>query len=272
MSGRATSNTIGALQRTLPTRRQRGAGAAPYTIGATNDELAALANDEAALLALLARGRAGLDGAFEPLARVYQDRLFAFALRLCGNRPDAQEVAQDAFVRAYQALASYPPERILALRLRPWLYQITLNVWRNNARSRARHHPPTDSLDQPPSEDRAPYEPADDDASAQPEQAFAQAEQRAELAALVAALPSRYRAAVILRYIEGLSYAEMSQTLEQPIGTIKANVHRGIAQLRAALVPALTTTHTTTLGTPLAPANQPPCGAQHMREEALPCL
>ena len=48
----------------------------------------------------------------------------------------------------------------------------------------------------------------------------------------MAALPERYRAAVILRYIEGLSYAELAESLSQPIGTVKANVHRGIEQLR----------------------------------------
>ena len=67
-----------------------------------------------------------LDGSFEGLVRAYQDRLFSFALRVTGNREDAEEVAQDAFVRAYRALATYPAERIRALALRAWLYQVTL--------------------------------------------------------------------------------------------------------------------------------------------------
>ena len=230
-----------------------------------------------ALLARIAQGRAGLDAAFEPLVRVYQDRLYAFALRLCASRPDAEEIAQDAFVRAYQALVSYPPERVLALRLRPWLYQITLNLWRNHTRSRRRHNPPTDSLDAPRDYDgdgqtSPPTDPADDDASAQPEQAFDRAEQRAELGALVASLPTRYRAAVILRHIEGLSYIEMSETLAQPIGTIKANVHRGVAQLRAALAtsPGAPTQRTASDPSP-DPTTNTPCATLYREQEALSC-
>ena len=55
-----------------------------------------------------------VDGAFEDVVRSYQDRLFSFALRVTGNREDAEEVAQDAFVRAYRALCGYPAERIRA--------------------------------------------------------------------------------------------------------------------------------------------------------------
>ena len=67
---------------------------------------------------------ADLDAAFESLVRTFQDRLFSFALRLCGNREDAEEVAQDSFVRAYRALKTYPEERIRALSLQAWLYRI----------------------------------------------------------------------------------------------------------------------------------------------------
>ncbi len=222
-------------------RRKPSAIAAPDTLWLDG------APDDATLLARIAEGRAGLEAAFEPLVRLYQDRLFAFALRLCASRSDAEEIAQDAFVRAYQALASYPPERVLALRLRPWLYQITLNVWRNHTRSQRRHNPPTDSLDAPRDPDGAgerlaPNDPADDDIGGQPEQAYDLAEQRAELGAIVAALPTRYRAVVVLRHIEGLSYTELSETLAQPLGTVKANVHRGVALLRAALSDASSAT------------------------------
>ncbi|MEO7001629.1 MAG: RNA polymerase sigma factor, partial [Ktedonobacterales bacterium] len=100
--------------------------------------------DEAELLRRLARN---VDGAFEPLLLIYQDRLYALALRLSGNAQDAEEIAQDTFVRAYRALGTYTPERIQALRLRPWLYQIALNRWRNQHR---KHRLPTRSLDASP--------------------------------------------------------------------------------------------------------------------------
>lgn len=65
---------------------------------------------------------ADLDGSFERLVLVFQDRLFGFAFRLSGRREDAEEIAQDAFVRAYRALSTYPPDRIRAIALRAWLY------------------------------------------------------------------------------------------------------------------------------------------------------
>jgi RNA polymerase sigma-70 factor (ECF subfamily) len=175
---------------------------------------------------------ADLAGSFEWLMEVYQDRLYALALRLSGNAQDAEEIAQDAFVHAYRALCDYSPERTAALSLRPWLYRITLNVYRNRVRGKR--------VDAVPLEGRS----EDDDAleygsleptgpeRGRPEEAAVQAESQSELAALLAALPERYRAAVILRYVEGLGYAELAETLGQPIGTVKANVHRGIRQLR----------------------------------------
>src|ERR1700704_822524 len=78
-----------------------------------------------------------LDGHFEAFVRVYQDRMYAFALRLLGSRQDAEESTQDAFVRAYKALNGYPQERRRELHLRAWLYQIVLNVVRNRVRRHA---------------------------------------------------------------------------------------------------------------------------------------
>src|SRR5512143_2374709 len=66
---------------------------------------------------------ADLDGNFERLVHEYQDRLFGFALRLTRSRPDAEEIAQDAFVRAYRGLKRYGVERVRGIALRAWLYQ-----------------------------------------------------------------------------------------------------------------------------------------------------
>src|SRR5689334_10562102 len=98
-----------------------------------------------------------LDGSFERMALAYQGRLYGFALRLCGSPPDAEEVAQDALVRAYRALAAYPPERVRTLRLGPWLIQIALNVVRNRAQ---KHRITAISLDEP-TEDTTPRDVAD---------------------------------------------------------------------------------------------------------------
>lgn len=172
---------------------------------------------------------ADLPGSFERLVLAHQGRLYGFALGWTHDPRDAEEIAQDAFVRAYRALAGYPAARVRALALRPWLYRIALNVAHNRRRGK---RPRLVSLDR--QGDGAGPEPAED-ARRLPEARVELAEQGDELGALVAALPARYRAAVILRHVEGLGYAEVAAVLDQPIGTVKAHVHRGTRLLRAAL-------------------------------------
>jgi RNA polymerase sigma-70 factor (ECF subfamily) len=163
--------------------------------------------------------------AFERVVLGFQDRLYAFALRMTGSSRDAEEIVQDAFVRAYRALESYGPERRRALALRPWLYRITLNVTRNRMR---RRRPPLEPLD------GRGAEPAADPAGRPP--AVLERKERARLLArLIHALPDRYRAAVVLRHVEGLGYGDIGAVLGQPVGTAKANVHRGLALLRRGL-------------------------------------
>jgi len=170
---------------------------------------------------------ADLAGSFEHLMQTYQDRLYSFALRLSGDAQDAEEIVQDAFVRAYRALQGYSAERIAALALRPWLYRITLNVFRNRLRNKRIAVVSLESLP----EERLDHELANHEQE-RPEGTVVRAELRDELIAGLMALPERYRVAVVLRHVEGLSYVEMAETLSQPVGTIKANVHRGIQQLR----------------------------------------
>lgn len=172
---------------------------------------------------------ADLESHFERLVELYQHRLYAFALRLIGNPHDAEEIIVDAMVRAYQALGQYDPGRIAALELRPWLYQITLNVFRNRVRGRRL---PVVSYDQPESP-HLPEVPGD--RSAQPEAALEQSELRDALATALATLPERERIAVTLRHIQGVAYADIAAILEQPVGTVKANVHRGVRRLRQVL-------------------------------------
>lgn len=183
--------------------------------------------DDLTLLTTLARD---LDAGFEALALAYQRRLYGLALRLTTSPPDAEEIAQDALVRAYRALATYPAERIEALSLRPWLYQIAVNVWRNRVR-RARLREVSLEGDDGATAFEAPAP-----AETQPERQAESNERRQELGALVATLAPRYRVAVVLRHVYELTYPEIAETLEQPVGTVKANVHRGVRILRAALL------------------------------------
>ncbi len=113
-----------------------------------------------------------LDGTFETLVRAYQSRLYSFALRLMRSPRDAEEAAQDAFVRSYRALQGYPKERVRALALKPWLYQIALNVCRNRVRKRQLASVPLDQQE----EEEGMELPADE--TQQPEVLFEQSETR----------------------------------------------------------------------------------------------
>jgi RNA polymerase sigma-70 factor (ECF subfamily) len=169
---------------------------------------------------LTERLAAGVDGAFELLVRAYQHRLFAFALSLSGNSADAEEIAQDAFVRAYRALRGYGADRIRELRLSGWLHQITLNVLRNRVRRRRLRVVPLESAPEPV------------DRTLGPEAHAERRAQSAELANLVSGLSEHHRNAVVLRCVQGMTYAEAAAVLGQPEGTVKANVHRGLVALR----------------------------------------
>jgi len=183
---------------------------------------------EHALEAALAQD---LEESFERMVREYQDRLYSFAHRLTGNSEDAEEIAQDAFVRAYRAMKTYPAERIRAMSLKAWLYQITLNVARNRMRGKRPNHV---SLDERDGDGRARWDP-EDDPGTRPDSRFEVGRRRADIASLVAKLPERYRSALILRYMEGLRLEEVAAVLKQPLGTVKSNVHRAVNALREAL-------------------------------------
>ncbi len=173
---------------------------------------------------------ADLNGAFERLVLEYQDRLYRFALSYTGDPRDAEEVVQDALIRAYGALGRYEPTRVRELALRAWLYRITLNVARNRARGVRPRLVPLEG----PDGDTALPEPEADSAE-RPDSVYEGAERRRELDALLAGLPARYREAVVLRHVEGLAYEEAAEVLGRKVGTVKSDVHRGLRLLRDAI-------------------------------------
>jgi RNA polymerase sigma-70 factor, ECF subfamily len=169
-----------------------------------------------------------LDGHFGQLMVMYQHRLRAFALRHTGNAQDAEDIVQETFLRAHHALKNYPVARIRTLQIQQWLYKITLNVFRNRAR---RVEPQSAPLDV--SEDSLMLE--IEDQAVGPDEEVYRREWRRELEKWVATLPEPYRSAVNLHYFEDLSLREVAELLNQPVGTVKANVHRGLVLLRSAL-------------------------------------
>jgi len=162
-----------------------------------------------------------LDRAFPELVIRLQDDLFSGILRMTGNRADAEDVAQEAFIRAYRALQGYSPARIRQLRLRGWLWTIAINLCRNRARGRSRK--PEAFLPEG-------FEPAD--RASGPEQVMLDLDGGRRLGQTVAALPAAQREAVVLRHVVGLPYAEIAEATGRPVGTVKADVHRALAHLR----------------------------------------
>ena len=160
----------------------------------------------------------GTERVFERLVLDHQNRIYALGLALTGNRHDAEEVAQDTFLRAYRALVTYPPDRVRDLKQKAWLHRIAVNVVRNRVRG---VRPRLVELNG--------SEPA---RGPGPEEDVMRKAEIDELAARVACLPARYREAVVLRHVQELSYAEVADALGQPVGTVKANVHRGLKLLR----------------------------------------
>jgi RNA polymerase sigma factor (sigma-70 family) len=186
-------------------------------------------------LELVRRLAADLDGSFPLLVEAHMDRCYSISLRLLGQPADAEEVAQDTLVRAYQALAGYEPARIRDLRLRPWLAAITVNLSRNRRRRHADRTPslPLAEVLDGDGDDRAVIRPLVSHELA-PESAALQGVEHERWSRLLLALPDRYRIPLVLRHVDELSYAEMAETLGRSEGTLKSQVHRGLQLLRAA--------------------------------------
>jgi RNA polymerase sigma-70 factor, ECF subfamily len=175
------------------------------------------------LLELLATD---LDRNFQHLVLRTQQRLYAFVLRQTGCPQDAEDIVQETFIRAYHALADYPVERIRSMKLQAWLYKIALHVF---YRHRSGQRLECTSLDL--SEESLLLD-IEDDEREQPEKILEDRETLRELEAQISCLPEQYRVAVCCYYFEELNYREIAELLNQPVGTVKSNVHRGMLLLR----------------------------------------
>ena len=161
---------------------------------------------------LVARTRAGDRGAFSALVRRHQATVFRVCHRILGDHEDAADATQEAFVRAYRKLDTFQGQSAF----RTWLLRLTVNVSLNE-RTRRRSTAPLDD------ERAAPGAGAD---------TIAQAEASAQIHQALQRLPANHRAAVVLRDLEGLSYAEVATALAVPEGTAKGWAHRGRERLK----------------------------------------
>jgi RNA polymerase sigma-70 factor (ECF subfamily) len=166
-----------------------------------------------------------LGAAFPAFVEHHQDLVYGIARRVTRQAADAEDLAQETFLRAYRALAGYAPERRRELRTRGWLAAVTLNLGRNRARSRRGREPrPLDETAELARDERP-----------GPELEVARRESARLWRARLDALPARYGRAVALRHVSGLSYPELAVALGRPVNTVKSDVHRGLALLRRAL-------------------------------------
>ncbi|UTR77548.1 RNA polymerase sigma factor [Streptomyces cavourensis] len=165
-----------------------------------------------------------LDRGFAELVRSHGGVVYSVLLRLSGSSRDVEDLVQDTFLRAYTALSGYAPERRGALQPRAWLLAIGTNVWRNHVRTLTRRPVAESGVDvgELPLTDGGPG----------PEQRAEHVAERERLVAALAELPERYRVPVVLRHIAELGYAEIAELLGCPVGTVKAQVSRGLAALR----------------------------------------
>ncbi len=166
---------------------------------------------------------------FKQVVEAYQHQLYSFAYRLTGKAQDAEDIVQEALVRAYVALMTYPAIRIRTLKLRSWLYRITLNEFHHHVRKAQLHIVPIDL-----SENSVTMA-LEDTSQPLPEAMVESIEQIQELESLVASLPERYRVVITCYYFEHLSYQEIACLLDMPLGTVKSNVTRGVRLLRKLL-------------------------------------
>lgn len=191
------------------------AAAAPVATTGTRDE------EEARLIN---RCLSGDVEAFRPLVHRYQRLVFAVALRMLGSRADAEDIAQQAFVDAFNALDRFRPEgRPRAFST--WLLRIAVNRSKDVLKSKRRTEEPLDR-DVPGVEAAFAYDPPT------PETNASHGERRAHLGAALLKLPTKYREVLILRDAEDLSYEEIRRILRLPITTLKIRVVRGRAMLR----------------------------------------
>jgi RNA polymerase sigma-70 factor (ECF subfamily) len=175
-----------------------------------------------------------LDDGFTELVRVHAPAVHAFLFRVSGSATEADDLGQDTFLRAYTALRGYSPDRRRELRPRAWLMMIATNVWRNHVRTNVRH-----PVSATRAEDACGNWP---DASPGPEERAATSADRALLVTALAKLPEKHRVAVVMRHVVGMSYNDMAEAQDCPVGTIKAQVSRGIGALREILT-SVTTAH-----------------------------
>lgn len=176
---------------------------------------------------LVARCRAGDREAFAELVRKYQNRILTLATRMLDNRSEAEDVAQDIFIKVFQSLHDFRG----ASRFSTWLYRVTVNHCLNYIRRRTRQQ---QTLVGAESSEWMQESPASN-----PHKRLEQKERWVLVQAKLQVLSPEHRTIILLRDFEGLSYEEIADVLQLETGTVKSRLHRARMELKALLEPYL---------------------------------
>ena len=176
--------------------------------------------------ALIERCKRGDLAAFNDLVRKYEKQVYNFAYRLTGNYDDANDVAQDAFLRVFNAIGTFRGDSSFST----WLFRITTNVFLDE-RKKAKAHPQT-SLDEYMELGESSVARQIEDPSPTPDAVLEEAERAQILQKAVGDLPEYQRAMVTLYHSQQKSYEEIAEIMDLPIGTVKSRLNRARLALK----------------------------------------
>ena len=180
-------------------------------------------------LEIILRVRAGDTDAFEALVLEHQNKVYSLALRMVGNEEDARDMAQEAFIRAFNSLASFRGESKFSV----WLYRLTSNICIDFLRGHAKRRTVSLSWED---EDGEEGELEIPDERFSPEARLERTELRESVRRGLDSLSPEYREILLLREINGLSYDEISRALNLEEGTVKSRIFRARKKLSEFLI------------------------------------
>lgn len=170
---------------------------------------------------LIQRCRDGNLNAFEQLIALYENKVYGLSLRLTGNHDDAQDLAQEAFIRLYKSLHSFRGQSAFST----WFYRIIANLWSNELRKRTKQR--TVSLDTPVlTNDGQLQRSVASEVADGPEDLLSEKEDRETVWQAINSLSEEHRNVIILREIYDLSYEEIANALDCSEGTVKSRLNR----------------------------------------------
>ncbi|MFZ1945994.1 MAG: sigma-70 family RNA polymerase sigma factor [bacterium] len=180
---------------------------------------------------LMLRVGRGERAAFDEIVRRYSKRMINLAYQITGDRDQAEDLAQETFFRAYKSAARYTE----IAKFSTWLYTIAINLCRNELRRRKFKPYSLEEMAEREDEGKIRVDIADE--SAKPDVELERKEIVNHVRRAVAKVPSKFRMALVLRDIQGLSYEEIGGILGLPEGTVKSRINRGRLKVKETLSP-----------------------------------